>query len=781
MAAMLTALIAGAAASTSVLAQNAPIETVTVVAGAPAPGVGIDADTLPGHIQTLDPARLRAQGSASLTAALEGQLAGVSINDNLDDPFQPDIQYRGFMASPVLGAPEGLAVYQNGVRVNEAFGDSVNWDLVPDIAVNRVTLASANPLYGLNALGGAIVIDMKTGFTDPGGEVELSGGAWGQRGAAAQYGVHAGAFGLYLAGRAVDQDGWRARSPDRIRQAYADLSYHSARATLDLSLTGADNGLSGESAAPVQELAVSRSLVFTSPQRNANRLGFATLNAGYALSEAVSLQATAYVRDYRQRVVNGNTTNDTACLAAPYLGDLCQADGATPLRSAQGALLPDISNGGSAPIGQIDFEDIRSISQGARLQVTDTANLWRWRNHLTLGGELDQARTRFSSSAELGTLDAALAVQHSGLFIDTPEQTPWTATPVRLAANTRHLGLFATDTLNLTPRFALTISARYNAARIDLADRRGQALSGRNPYSRLNPAIGFSDRLADAVTAYAGYAEGSRTPTPSEIECANPAAPCLLPSSLSSDPPTLRQVISRTWEAGLRGRLAARPMGGGQVSWDADLFRTDLDDDIYGVSTTLSTGYFQNIGGTRREGAELSLAYQLPRLSLNFSYSYVAATYRVALILNSPQNPHADSHGDIQVRVGDALPGVPAHRIKLSGDYRVASHWVVGADLVYESEQYLRGDEANQMKPLPGFAVLNLHCRLDLNAHVELFANLANALDARYATFGLLGDPTGVGAPGIAPGATTNAAGVDNRFESPAPPISLFAGARIRF
>ena len=769
------------AAPTPLLAQDRPVETVTVVAGAPAPGSGIDVDKLPSHIQSLGAANLRAEGSASLTAALEDQMGGVSINDNLDDPFQPDIQYRGFTASPVLGAPEGLAVYQNGVRVNEAFGDSLNWDLIPDMAVNRVTLVSANPVYGLNALGGAVVIDMKTGFTYQGGELELSGGSWGQRGAAAQYGVHTGELGLYVAGRLVDQDGWRAFSPDRVRQAYIDLSYHSARATLDLSVAGADNGLSGQSAAPVQELAVSRSLVFTSPQSNTNRLGFVTLNAGYALNDELSLQATAYVRNYRQRVVNGNTTNVTACAAGPYLGDLCQADGATPLTDDRGAILPDISRGGLAPIGENDVEHIHSVSQGVSLQVTDAADLGRWRNHLTLGGELDEARTRFSSSAEIGVINSALQVERSGLFIDTPEQTPWTATPVSLAASTRHLGLFATDTLNLTPAFALTVSARYNDARIDLADRRGQALSGRNHFSRLNPAIGFSDRLTAAVTAYTGYAEGGRTPTPSEIECANPAAPCLLPSSLSSDPPTLKQVISRTWEAGLRGRFAARPGGAGQVAWAAGLFRTDLDDDIQGVSTSLSTGYFQNIGGTLRQGAELSLTYQSPRLSLNFSYSYVAATYRASFLLNSPQNPHADSRGDIQVRVGDVLPGVPAHRFKIGGDYQVRPGWVVGADLVYESQQYFRGDESNQMKPLPDFAVLNLHGRYDLNARIAVFVNLVNALDARYANFGLLGDPTGIGAPGIPAGASTNGAGVDNRFESPAPPISFFAGARIRF
>jgi iron complex outermembrane receptor protein len=771
-----------AAQSISAASSSATtVQTVTIVATTPLTGVGVDVDKLPGAIQVLDAASLTREGSASVISALNDQLGSVNLNDNLDDPFQPDILFRGFEASPVLGTPEGLAVYQNGVRVNEAFGDGLNWDLFPDIAVNRITLVSANPVYGLNALGGAVVIDMKTGFTAPGGEAELSGGSWGQRGVTAQYGVHSGPFGLYVAGRALDEDGWRALSPDMVRQFYTDLSYHASRLTLDLSVTAADNVLSGESPTPVQELAVNRSFIFTNPQNNINRLAFVTLNGGYTLSPTLSIQGNLYARDYHQSVINGNTTNDTACTAPPNVGDLCQADGATPLTGAAGAPLPDISRGGSVPIGETDFESIHSTGLGGSMQVTETGALFGHENHLAIGGGLDRATTDFGSSAEVGTLNAALVVARSGLFVDTPETTPWTATPVRLLATNRYYGAYATDTFNLTPSVAITASARYNLAEIDLADQRGAALSGRNSYSRLNPAIGFTDKLTKVVTAYTGYSEGSRAPTPSEIECANPAAPCLLPSSLSSDPPTLRQVVSHTWEAGLRGRFSMRRLGPGRVNWNADLFRTDLEDDIYGVATSLSAGYFQNIGATRRQGAELALAYHGPRLSAFLSYSYVDATFQSAFLLRSPQNPYADAEGDIRVRAGDVLPGIPANRIKLGVDLQLNSAWRFGADLVYEGDQSFRGDESNQMKPLAGFAVLNLHGRYQLSRRVELFVNLTNALDARYATFGVLGDPTGIGAPGIPAGAATNAPGVDNRFESPAAPLSAFAGLRARF
>ena len=768
-------------AATAALADETSNETVTVIATTPLPGTGIDADKVPGNVQTITANDLTREGSASVISGLNDQLGSVSINDNLDDPFQPDILFRGFEASPVLGTPEGLTAYQNGVRINEAFGDSLNWDLVPDLAVDRITIVSSNPVYGLNALGGAVIVAMKNGFTYDGGEVELSGGSWGRHSASLEYGGNSGPFGFYIAGRVLKENGWREFSPDTLEQLYADLSCREHGLTLDLSFTGANNLLSGESPTPVQELAVSRSLVFTSPQNNADKLAFVTLNAAYVASDDLSLQGNLYYRAFWQNVVNGNTTNYTACTTAQYAGFLCQSDGATPLTNSAGGLLPDISQGGTVYIGENDIEAIHTAGVGGSLQATVTGALFGHENQLSLGGSIDRDTTDFRSSAELGTINSALVVSYSGLFVDTPENTPWTATPVSLGASNTYYGLYATDTFNITEDLAATASGRYNRAQIDLADRLGSALTGHNSFSRFNPALGLTEKLANNLTAYAGYSEGNRAPTPGEIECSNPAAPCLLPSSLSNDPPTLRQVVSHTWEAGLRGHFSAAEIGPGQFTWNASLFRTDVDDDIYGVATSLSAGYFQNIGGTRRQGAELGLRYADDRLSAFLNYSYVDATFQSSFLLNSSLNPYADMYGDIQVRPGDILPGIPAHRIKAGADFHVTSSWLVGMDLVYESPQYFRGDESNQMGSLPGYAVVNLHSRYELTDHVELFVNVVNALDAKYATFGVLGDPTGIGAPGIPVNATTNGPGVDNRFESPAPPISAFGGVRLLF
>src|ERR1700761_5206007 len=179
-------------------------EEIIVVGTSPLPGTRIEVDKLPYSVQTLKSSDLTRDGTASIINGLNNQLGSVNINDDLDDPFQPDILFRGFEASPVLGTPEGLAVYQNGVRINEAFGDNLNWDLFPDVAIDRVDVVSSNPVYGLNALGGAVVVNMKNGFTFQGGQAEISGGSWGQRQASLQYGWNNGTWGAYIAARALE-------------------------------------------------------------------------------------------------------------------------------------------------------------------------------------------------------------------------------------------------------------------------------------------------------------------------------------------------------------------------------------------------------------------------------------------------------------------------------------------------------------------------------------------------------------------------------------------------
>jgi iron complex outermembrane receptor protein len=764
-------------------ASGQPLPAVVVQATAIA-GAPIDIDKVAGSVQILSAADLSRSGSASLTGALNSQLSSVSVNDDADDAFQPDILYRGFEASPVLGTPQGLAVYQNGVRINEAFGDTVNWDLFPDLAINRVELVSSSPVYGLNALGGAISISMKDGFNYQGNELTFLGGSYGLRSAAAQLGISSGPLGFYLAARALDSSGWREFSADRIRQLYSVLSIRTDRTSLDLGYTRADNLLNGQGPAPVQELAVNRSLVFTGPQDNANRLDFLTLNGTLKVSDSWSLQGVLYYRQYAQTVANGNTTNYTACTNAP--GSLCQPDGLTPLSNAAGQTLPDISAGGTLLIGENDFEMIRSFGRGAALQTSDSQMIFGHGNHFTAGATADYAATNFYSGAQLGVLNSQLLVLPSDLSVNTPQDSQAAtqfgdAVPVSVRSINKALGAYATDSFDVTPVFSLTASGRYNLAHVDLEDQLGSDLTGNNRYTHFNPALGGAYQVLPALTAYADIAENTRTPTASEIECSNPLQPCLLPTNLAGDPPTLRQVVARTTELGVRGRIPDALIAGDDVSWNLGVFRTLLHDDIYGIATSLSQGFFQNIGDTRRQGVEAGIRYQSSRWSSFANYSYIAATFQSALTVPSPSNPFQDANGDIQVEPGNRLPGIPRQRLKVGADYRILPNWVLGTTLNIVSSSYYVGDASNQLAPIPGYQIVSLHSSYALAGKLEVFASISNLFNSRYATWGILSDPTGVGAPGIPLTAVSNGPGVDNRFLSPAAPFEASAGVRITF
>jgi iron complex outermembrane receptor protein len=788
---LLGALQLGAIAS----AQESPVATpdlpTILIQTSAIPGNNIDIDKVPGNVQTLYASDLIRDGSASLTGAMNSQLGSVNIDENLDDPFQPNIIYRGFEASPVLGTPQGLAVYQNGVRINEAFGDTVNWDLFPDVAIERVELVSTSPVYGLNALGGAISVTMKNGFSDPGAVAEANGGAFGQRSATVQYGANSDAIGFYVAGRALDESGWRTFSSDSLRQLYAALSVRGGAGSLDLAYTSADNHLNGQGSAPVQELAISRSLVFTGPQANDNRLNFLTLNGTLKLGTDWSVQSLLYYRQFQQILSNGDTTDYTSCSGAGQAGLLCQPDQLTPLTNAAGATLPDISEGGTLPIGENDFESINSYGRGAALQLGNAQSLAGHDNRFTAGAVLDHAQADFYTDTQIGLINSQLLVLPSTLIVDTTEaeqnaalaagNQTINAAPVSLHAINKDVGVYATDTLDLTSALSVTASGRYNVANIDLHDLLGSNLSGNNRYSHFNPGLGATYKLSPGATAYAGFSENTRTPTASEIECSNPLQPCLLPSNLAGDPPSLRQVRSQTSEFGVRGKWLELSRSGSELAWNIGVFRTQLHDDIYGIATSLSSGFFQNIGDTQRQGLEAGLTYQAPHWSAYASYSYIEATFQSALTVPSPSSPFQDGNGNIQVEPGDRLPGIPRQRLKLGADLRMWPALHVGAQLSVISNQYYFGDESNQLAPMPGYQLLNLHALYQLSRQVQVFASADNLLNSKYSTYGILSDPTGIGAPGIPAGGVTNGPGVNNRFQSPAAPFAIFGGVRIHF
>src|SRR6516165_4384954 len=746
------------------------LPAVEVVGTSPLPGLGIDHDKVPSNAQSLPAPDITTQGPTSFTTQLNQRVGSVNIEENQGNPFQPNVVYRGFEGSPVLGTPVGIAVYQNGVRLNEPFGDNINWDLIPNFAINRSSIIPTNPIYGLNALGGAFAIEMKNGFNYHGGEADFAGGSFGQNQSTLQYGQQYGNVGAYIGGNAFNEGGYRKLSSSHVRQLHADIGAESEHGSLHLSFTGANNTLSGVGPTPIQLADIDRTAVFTSPQSFHNTLQMPVLNANYNVSDTLSVQANFYYRGATRKVVNGNTTDAQFC-ADPAL--LCFGDTTTPLIDTTGAQVLSSLLGGGTP-GEADTSSINSQGLGGALQGTWTQPLFGHDNHLVFGASLDHANVNFNAANELGIIDpTTLVVSGVGVIVNQPNGS---LAPIRLDTTNNYYGFYASDTFDVTPALAVTLGGRYNLALVTLGDKIGTALDGSARFSRFNPSVGGTYKITSNVTGYFNFAQANRAPTPGEIACSNPARPCSLDLFLTSDPPGLQQVVATTYETGLRGTFRIGPSEApGTIEWNLGLFRTDSTGEIFSVpSDIISVGFFQNVGNTRRQGVETSVGYRDDKWQASVNYSFINATFQSAFALSSPDNPFADAAGNIQVRRGDQLPGVPQNRLKVNIDYAATDEWKLGGNLIYTSSQFFFGDASNQNPKLPGYWVAQLHSSYQVTDNVELFAIIQNLFNNNYATFGIFGDVTKTPLPGVANPS-------DPRFVTLAAPVAVFGGIRVTF
>jgi iron complex outermembrane recepter protein len=747
------------------------LPTVDIIASSPLLGSGVDRDKVPSENQVLTGRDVTLEGSPSYLRALQDQAQGVQLNSAAGGPFQPNLFYHGFQAAPLEGTPQGLAVYLNGVRFNQAFGDTVNFDLIPDIAIDSMNLEGANPVFGLNALGGSLAIQLKNGFTWHGGEIDAYGGSFSQIGGAFQYGKQVGDFAAYIAASGLTESGWRDSQSSALKQLYADIGWRGDHAEIHVNIDLAQTTLQAPGTTPIQWLDADPRAQFTGPSPVNNFYALISVNGNVQINDTTSVQALAYYDYFLQRVGNGNVADFGPC--DTISGFLCEVGTDVLATSRGGNAVPDYLSGG--PYSDWDSQVTNTNGYGVSTQIANQDELFGHGNHFVAGVSFDGSSTLFGATTGIGGLDVVTgnfispAGSPQGIIVD---QADGTDAPVRVAVTTAYYAVYLTDTFDITQRLSANISGRFNAEQIDLNDLLGTGLSGNHNYTRFNPGFGLTYRLNPAFSVYASWSESNRAPTPAELSCASPASPCSLANFFTGDP-NLKQVVAKTIEAGFRGRLI--PIPDSKLDWNLSLFHSDLDDDIEFVqSVVLGRGFFQNVGATRRQGIDAGLHFNSDRWTAWASYTYTNATFQSAFAESSPENPGADANGDIQVQAGDRLPGIPTHMLKLGVQYKITDAWTVGATGIAASSQYLFGDEANLAKTMPGYFVLNLNTSYKVTRNIEIFALLQNVLDARYYVYGTF-SPTSSLQFYPAPGAT------DTRSFNIAAPIAGFAGVRVTF
>jgi outer membrane receptor protein involved in Fe transport len=768
---------AGAQAQENPAAQlEAP--TVEVVGTTPLPGLGTPRDQIPANVQSATDEALEQQQSLNLPDFLNENFGSVNVNDTQGNPYQPEVNYRGFTASHLLGVPQGLSVYQDGVRINEPFGDVVNFDLIPQSAISTINvIPGSNPLFGLNTLGGALSIRTKSGRQFPGTSLQAYGGSFSRRAAEFEHGGISGDFDYFLTSSSFREDGWRDFSPSDVRQLFAKGGFETENTDLDLSITHVSTDITGNELVPLSFFRRDEESVFTLPDITENRLTMINLTGSRFFTESLLLAGNVYHRDSRREGSNGDTNddfedspNDAACDPADFV------DPADAARCAAA----NAAGGFNVDSGVSNSTATDQKGEGLTLQLSDQTESNQW----TLGTTYDYSRSTFKQSETPGVFSPRRSV------IETGDEELENS----IVGRTRTWSLFITDTYALTPRTHVTASGRYNRTRIDNNDRLDPVppnLDGEFTFTKFNPAVGITHAF-EPLTVYGGYSQGNRAPSPIELGCADPLNPCTLPNALASDPP-LDQVVARTLELGARGTLLA------DINWNMGAFRTDNEDDIIFISTSAAAGFFTNFGKTRRQGLEAGLSGRHGRLGWAANYSYIEATFEDAACLlsenNSSRGTSAQCGSDDEIRLtsGDRIPGIPRHSFKLDLDYDLTDTWTVGGNIIAYSSQFVRGNENNEHRAgtftdnfgetrtflnsgkAAGYAIVNLNTRYRFAPNWELFGRIDNLFDKEYFNGGALGENTFSAAGGFL---TNSEAWTRETFFAPGQPIAGWIGIK---
>lgn len=734
-------------------ATRAP--AVEVISTTPVPGVEQRRDEIPSPVRSLGAENLRENRSSTLSGLLGEQLPNVSVNEIQGNPFHADVNFRGFTASPLLGTPQGLSIYQDGVRINEPFGDIVNWDLIPRSAIRSIDLIpGSNPLFGLNTLGGALSIHTKSGLTDQGSGIEVSAGSFGRRNVEFESGHKFGDMGFFISGSLYDEDGWRDHSPSDATQLFAKLSRQTQTYDFDLSVTHADTDLIGNGLLPTSMLERNRKSIFTRPDNTLNRMSMVTLNASYWLTADSRLSGTVYARHNLTRTLNGDANDE-------FAGSANDGAGAGP-----------------------GVNDETAVNNRTRTKQRSFGGALQWsqfgeKSQTALGVTADGSRADFEQSSEEGIFDASRAVINGG----------GTQLDNQITGRTRSYSLFATHTFKPLPGLAATVSGRFNHTHVKTADLLNPGVPGNLDnnftYRKFNPSLGATYALTPSTSVYANAGQGNRTPSPIELACADRLNPCSLPNAMQADP-FLEQVVTRSFETGVRGRS-------GNISWDAGLFHSRNHDDIIFVGTGggSSQGFFTNFGKTQRQGIELSATAGYGRVNWRASYGFIRATYESSACLIAESNSSAGSNpacaaDEILVTAGNRMPGIPEHSLKLGLDYRVGDNWTLSADMLAYSSQYVRGNENNAHAAsgatdpgkLSGYEIFNVGARGKLGAGWEGFIRINNLFDKKYASAGALGENP-FDANGVFQTDSDNWS--DETFQGPGAPRSAWIGVRYQF
>lgn len=651
----------------------------------------------PKHTYMVDPDALAQPAATGVADVLAEQLPGTALTHEQGNSMQPSLRFNGFAASPLLGTPQGLSVYLDGVRINEPFGDTVNWDLIPDDAVESAQLVPlSDPIFGLNTLGGSVLLHTADGRSEPGGEIGVTAGSFGRTSEHMRYGTQWGDWSALVAAQNKHENGFAPFTASSDRSLFTKLTRQADGNTFDMSYTFAQSSLAGAQTIPVEWMNTPTA-IYTAPDIISNQLNFFNIGDTQIVAPHWQVSGRIWLRNSDQINLNSNINSDY--------------DGTTPT--------PD------NPVASNALSVLHQQERGLNLALHNDSPLGALVNSANLGLSLSSQRVGFTQSQQAATF--------------TPEHYtagvgPFDQAPVDLTARNRDIGVYFTDRLSPTRWLDLEAGGRYERVHMDMTDLLGGALGGTHDYSRFNPSVGLDLHPTPRASYYLRYAEGMRVPMPVELTCASPDAPCTLPNVLVADP-DLQPVIARSVQAGTVWRL-----GGLRVQ--AQYTQTRLSNAIQFISLgSMTQGYFTNIPDELFRTATLDLIGETARWLWSASVSHTLATYQSAFHEPSASNSSANANGNIGVLPGNRLPNIPTWSVKLRAEYQASDQLRLRGLVSAYSSRYAQGDENNQdiHGQLPGFAVVDVGADYKFDRHWTASLSVHNLFNRVYTDFGQFG------------------------------------------
>ena len=717
-----------AAPASAAAAAAAVPQLPAVVVGLPA----VEGFRAPPHAFEIAGRTLREQPATPLPDALAQNLPGAALTHEQGNALQPSLRFNGFAASPLLGTPQGLSVFQDGARVNEPFGDTVNWDLLPSNAIRSITLVPyADPLFGLNTLGGSVLVDTRDGRHDPGGEVAVEAGSFGRTAESARFGGSRGDWSGFVAARNQHDNGFAPYSPSSNRTLFAKATRDADGNHLDLGYTFARSHLSGSQTLPAEWMNTPTD-IYTAPDWIDNQLNFFNLGDTQRLSPHWQVTARVYLRNSDQSGFNSNVNGSY--------------DGTAPT----------LAN----PVASNVVAALHQRARGMALALRRDTPLAGMPNVVTAGVDDDRQTVRYTQLQQAAGFTPGRYTVGVG---------PFNQQPVDLGVRNVYRGIYLTDKLSPAHWLDVDAGGRYEDASVDMSDHLGGALGGSHRYARFNPSVGVDVHPTRRASYQLRYAQGMRVPMPVELTCASPAAPCTLPNVLVADP-SLAAEVAHTVRAGAVWHLAGMRLR-------ASYTRTALDNAIQFISlSNMTQGYFANIPQELFRTASVDLLGASRHWQWSASLSHTLATYESGFLEQSSSNSSADASGNIQVRPGDRLPNIPVWSAALSARYTPTERWQLRGQLVAYSDRYAQGDENNRdaRGSLGGFARVDVGARYLVDRHWRVDFAIHNLFNRVYADFGQLGQNEFTG-PDRSFSSDPNA-WRSTRFEAPGAPRGAWLG-----